>query len=154
MSKNSSYDLKIDRFKLKSSFNFAKDLGVGKEAEESVFKSLTDEELKVEVKRDDWTLRTGNIAVEFECRGKPSGVQVTESNEWWHVLSSSLTLRLETRFVKWLFESLGDKPQYIKEMGDSDGKGGKVAKSLLIPWADLLKLNKEYEKHVSNSEKN
>jgi hypothetical protein len=36
----------------------------------------------IEVKSDRQAHRTGNIYVEFESRGKPGGIAVTES-EWW-----------------------------------------------------------------------
>jgi hypothetical protein len=37
-------------------------------------------EVKFEVKEDFGGERTGNVAVEFECRGKPSGIAVTEAD--------------------------------------------------------------------------
>lgn len=36
-------------------------------------------ELKIEVKEDFTCERTGNVGVEFKCRGKPSGIFVTEA---------------------------------------------------------------------------
>jgi hypothetical protein len=39
-----------------------------------------DYEYTVEVKADRMTNRTGNICVEFECSGKPSGILTTTSN--------------------------------------------------------------------------
>ena len=40
---------------------------------------------KIEVKseRDMWQ-RTGNIAIEYESYGKPSGINVTEADYWFH----------------------------------------------------------------------
>lgn len=35
-----------------------------------------------EVKTDRMTARTGNIVVEFECSGKPSGITATEADYW------------------------------------------------------------------------
>jgi hypothetical protein len=42
---------------------------------------------KIEVKseRDMW-VRTGNICIEFESYGKPSGIAATESDFWFHNL--------------------------------------------------------------------
>ena len=43
---------------------------------------------KIEVKteRDKW-IETGNIAIEIKCRGKKSGISVTESDWWFHILT-------------------------------------------------------------------
>lgn len=38
--------------------------------------------ITVEVKNDMLHERTGNLGVEFECRGKPSGIDVTWA-DWW-----------------------------------------------------------------------
>jgi len=35
-----------------------------------------------EVKNDVMSARTGNVAIEFECRGKPSGVAVSKADVW------------------------------------------------------------------------
>jgi len=37
---------------------------------------------KFEIKDDMTASRTGNVGVEFECRGKPSGINVTEADYW------------------------------------------------------------------------
>jgi hypothetical protein len=48
---------------------------------------LGTDQAKVEVKteRDTWAT-TGNLVFEYECRGKPSGIAVTESDYWLHIL--------------------------------------------------------------------
>lgn len=40
------------------------------------------ERVTMEVKSDRLTLGTGNIAIEFECSGKPSGITTTEADHW------------------------------------------------------------------------
>ena len=41
----------------------------------------------IEVKKEDWLWeRTGNIAIEYECRGKPSGISLTKADFWVHAL--------------------------------------------------------------------
>jgi len=37
-------------------------------------------DFKFEVKEDFMTWKTGNVALEFECRGKPSGIQISEAD--------------------------------------------------------------------------
>jgi signal transduction histidine kinase len=38
----------------------------------------------VEVKADRWTQRTGNLAIEYNCSGKDSGILVTKADYWLH----------------------------------------------------------------------
>ena len=42
---------------------------------------------KVEVKTErSWWRKTGNIAIEYEFRGKPSGIDKTEAKWWFQIL--------------------------------------------------------------------
>ena len=41
-----------------------------------------DASMKVEVKADRMTGKTGNLAIEFECSGKPSGIATTDADVW------------------------------------------------------------------------
>jgi len=63
------------------------DLAFGKMGEEftqKVFEGNSKVEVKTE--RDIWK-KTGNIAIELRCKGKPSGLSTTESDVWIHLLS-------------------------------------------------------------------
>jgi len=60
--------------------DFKFDLSRGKIGEEHLAKILEDKTL--EVKTDSWIARTQNIAVEYESRGKPSGIATTEADYW------------------------------------------------------------------------
>ena len=66
---------------------FDHDLAFGKLGEDFV-KNFQSENNKIEVKteRDIWKT-TGNIAIEIRCRGKKSGISVTEAETWIHLLS-------------------------------------------------------------------
>jgi len=46
---------------------------------------LQDKKIEVKSERGMW-MRTGNIAIEFESYGKPSGIAATESDYWFHNL--------------------------------------------------------------------
>ena len=63
------------------------DLEFGKMGEEFV-SNVLEGNTKIEVKteRDIWK-RTGNVAIEIRCKGKPSGLSTTESDVWIHLLS-------------------------------------------------------------------
>jgi hypothetical protein len=39
-------------------------------------------ETKIEVKSDKQGSRTGNLAIEYECNNKPSGITTTEADYW------------------------------------------------------------------------
>ena len=44
-------------------------------------------QVTVEVKSDFMSWKTGNIAVEFSCRDKPSGIEVTQANYYVYVVN-------------------------------------------------------------------
>lgn len=86
----------------KGQYDFQKDIKTGEQGEEFVkehlinsgFKfiknhkgkeydllmSFKEKQVKYEIKTDVYPKDTGNIAIEFECRNKPSGINVTESD--------------------------------------------------------------------------
>ena len=43
---------------------------------------VPDKKIKIEVKLDTQSFRTGNVAVEHEHRGKPSALSITTSDSW------------------------------------------------------------------------
>jgi len=61
------------------------DLEYGKVREQLVADMLQDKKIEVKSERDVWQ-RTGNIAIEYESYGKPSGINATESDYWFHNL--------------------------------------------------------------------
>jgi len=46
---------------------------------------LQDKKIEVKSERDIWQ-KSGNIAIEYESYGKPSGIKATESDYWFHNL--------------------------------------------------------------------
>jgi len=141
---NPRFDLLVDKAKIKSCFNFQNDLQVGAAGESLVESIFKDKKVKLEVKKDDWAIRSGNIAIEFECRGKPSGIQTTESDFWCHVVGHYFVLVFPVDFLKRVFQDLRSDPKYVKEMGDRSPDGGRVSKAVLIPWKDLLEMFAHY----------
>ena len=61
------------------------DLQYGTVREEKIADMLTNKKIEVKSERDMW-MKTGNIAVEYECWNKPSGIKATESDYWFHNL--------------------------------------------------------------------
>ena len=63
------------------------DLKFGKMGEKFVSEVLEgNSKVEVKTERDIW-VKTGNIAIEMRCKGKPSGISTTESEVWIHLLS-------------------------------------------------------------------
>ena len=57
---------------------FSKDLSYGKKHEKLVMKSMENFELKT----DRMAHKTGNVYVEFQSRGKDSGIRSSKSDTW------------------------------------------------------------------------
>lgn len=105
----------------------------GKEAETKLASLLTGEST-MEVKRDFRSGETGNIPVEFECGGKPSGIATSEA-EWWAYCLGGKGFDDEVIVII--------KSQRLTEIADSRGRvvsggdNGRV-KMVLLKLTDLL----------------
>ena len=113
--------------------DFRYDLEVGQEGErlvDALFKSK-----RIEVKRDSWVGRTGNIAIEYESRGKPSGIATSEAEYWIIIFSreyeDKVMLVLETKRLKEVARKYL-KDGSVKYMGDSN-----TSKAVLIPLSEI-----------------
>jgi hypothetical protein len=62
------------------------DLEYGKVFEQKVADMLQNSKIEVKTERDMWS-KTGNIVIEFESRGRPSGIATTEADYWFHNLA-------------------------------------------------------------------
>ena len=104
--------------------NFKYDLEVGQAAEKEVGDMLANQ--KIEVKLDKRAVETGNIYVEYESRGKPSGVSRSEAEHYCFVVGK-LKLFIPTDRLKELIEPLkGTK--YDKRGGDNNTSKGVLLK--------------------------
>lgn len=56
--------------------------------------------LKVEVKRDRKAAQTGNLFIEYECRGKDSGIMTSEADVWTFVIGDDSLLSIFTPELK------------------------------------------------------
>tara|TARA_R100001463_G_scaffold135727_1_gene199493 strand:- start:528 stop:908 length:381 start_codon:yes stop_codon:yes gene_type:complete len=59
------------------------DLAFGQVGEKKLYDILKDE--KIEVKRDRIALKTGNMAIEYMQKGRPSGIATTEATHWCYI---------------------------------------------------------------------
>lgn len=67
----------------------------------------------IEVKEDFMAAKTGNIAVEFECRGKPSGIAVSKSDVYAYVIHENTKAELYLTDVNLLKEAI-DRGRYSR----------------------------------------
>ena len=77
--------------KRKDRKKFDIDLAYGKVREQRVADMLQNGKIEVKTERGNFNnpkswVHTGNIAIEFESYGKPSGINATESDYWFHNL--------------------------------------------------------------------
>lgn len=77
-----------------------------------------DEKVFFEVKADRMTQRTGNMAIEFECSGKPSGITATEADYWAYFIHGTKEYYLiPTDEIR---QRIADKA-YAREVKGGDG---------------------------------
>ena len=120
------------------------DLKYGQEREQRLASILDKDKNKIEVKTErDWWFKTGNIAIEVECNGKPSGIMATKADYWVHILAEGdkdyCRLIFDTRTVKRLAK------KYIGTL--KNGGDGWRSRFVLIPLAEIF-LPKNYENYL------
>ena len=117
---------------------FDLDLQYGTVREKRVADMLQDKKIEVKSERDMW-VRTGNIAIEYECYDKPSGISATEADYWFHNLCIG-----DNTFATLVF----DVPSLRKIINNLDNKrtvrGGDNGASLMY----LLNIQKLFSTDV------
>ena len=117
---------------------FDHDLEFGRLGEDFV-EAFQSKNTKIEVKteRDIWKT-TGNIAIEIMCRGKKSGISVTEAETWIHLLSYNNVI--EGGFI-FKTQLLRDKIKKLHKDGNLKlimGGDDKMSKMALLPIKELF----------------
>ena len=96
----------------KNQKKFDLDLQYGKVREKKIAEMLENKKIEVKSERDIWQT-SGNIAVEYESYGKPSGINSTESDYWFHNLcigdETFATIVFETKNLKKIINNLDYK---------------------------------------------
>ncbi len=104
---------------------FDLDLEYGKVREQQVADMLQDKKIEVKSERDVWQ-KTGNIAIEYECYGKPSGINATESDYWFHNLcigdETFATIVFDTSSLKRIINNL----DYKKSVSGGDNNASRM----------------------------
>ena len=94
---------------------------------------------RVELKSETWQWeQTGNIAIEYRCDGKPSGIATTEADYWVHELrrdgQTLVYLMFPIDRLKALARDAIQRGQFRSDAGD-DGR----FHIALIPLAEVLR---------------
>lgn len=114
---------------------FDLDLAYGQVFEKKVADILGNSKIEVKTEKDKWKT-TGNIVIEFESRGKPSGIITTESDFWFHILALddvlvSILVIPTSRLRKYIDVN---KPRVVR------GGDDMTSKLYLIKLTDLVTL--------------
>lgn len=87
----------------------------------------------VEVKTDSKAAQTGNLAVEYFCRGRPSGIETTKAKHWAFILNGAhkkeIIIIIETDRLKRL----------VRGCRSVSGGDNNVARMYLLPISDVFK---------------
>lgn len=104
---------------------FDLDLAYGKVREQQVANMLTDKKIEVKSERDLW-VKTGNIAIEYESWGKPSGIAATEADYWFHNLCigdrTFATIVFDVASLKQIIDNL----DYKRTVSGGDNNASKM----------------------------
>ena len=88
---------------------FDLDLSYGEIREDKVRDMLEGKKIEVKSERGMW-MKTGNICIEYESYGKPSGIKATESDYWFHNLcvgdKEFCTLVFDTDMLRLIIDDL------------------------------------------------
>jgi hypothetical protein len=122
-------------FKVNHDKRFDLDLAYGQVFEKKVADILGNSKIEVKTEKDKWKA-TGNIVIEYESRGKPSGIVTTESDYWIHNLAIGDTI------VCSLLIPVDKLRRYIARNNPRSVRGGDdmTSKLYLIKLTDLVTL--------------
>jgi hypothetical protein len=110
--------------------DFKFDLQVGQTYENQLAELL---QKKIEVKRDFRAMETHNIFVEYESRGKASGIATSEAQWWCYWLSEKHFVMIEKNELKILCR------KYLGTKRDVKGGDSNTSKGILLPIDEFIK---------------
>jgi len=123
---------------------FDLDLQYGKVREQEVADMLQDKKIEVKSERGVWW-KSGNIAIEYESYGKPSGIEATESDYWFHNLCLGDTTFATIVFKTDVLKNIISQLDHIRSVNGGDGYKSKMY---------LLNLEKLFSTDVIKALKN
>ena len=122
------------------------DLEYGTIREDKIAEMLTNKKVEVKSERGLW-MKTGNIAIEYQSYGKPSGIKATESDYWFHNLcigdNEYCTLVFKTEVLRTIVDSL-DTFRTVSG-GDHNASQMYLVNLQKLFSSDVIKAFKEFE---------
>ena len=101
------------------------DLQYGTIREEKIANMLTNKKIEVKSERGMW-MKTGNICIEYESYGKPSGINATEADYWFHNLCIDDNIFCTLVFEVPKLKQLIDKLDFKKSVSGGAHKASKM----------------------------
>ena len=130
------------------------DLEYGTIREEKIAEMLTNKKIEVKSEKDLWQ-KSGNICIEYESWGKPSGIRATESDYWFHNLcvgdNEFCTLVFKTDVLR----TIVDKLDTFKTVSGGDHKASRMFLVNLqkLFSSDVIKAFKEADNEKETDKK-
>ena len=106
------------------------DLKYGQLREKQVHDIFSNKKIEIKTERD-WWHKTGNIALEYECNGKPSGISATKSDYWIQILAKG-----DKNHCMLVFEVLELKKIVEKYYNDPDTLAKKISESFGFDYVE------------------
>ena len=123
--------------KFNNNKKFDIDLKYGQVREKRLANIIENKKIEVKTERD-WWRKTGNIAIEIESYGKPSGLKSTKADYWVHILADGKEDYCMLLFTVPALKKLASKyKNKWRMMGDN-----KASKCILIPLKEIFNDNK------------
>ena len=122
------------------------DLEYGTIREDKVAEMLTNKKVEVKSERGMW-MKTGNIAIEYQSYGKPSGIKATESDYWFHNLCIGDNEYCTLVFKTDVLRTIVDKLDTFKTVSGGDHNASQMYLVNLqkLFSSDVIKAFKDYD---------
>ena len=125
---------------------FDLDLEYGQIREDKIADMFQNKKIEVKSERGMW-MKTGNICIEYQSYGKPSGIATTEADYWFHNLCIDDDIFCTFIFDVPKLKQLIDKLDFKKSVCGGDNKASKMwlVNIQKLFTSDVFKTYKELE---------
>lgn len=112
------------------------DLREGEAREAALVRAMASVGHLVEHKRDHKAHDSGNVFIEYQQKGRPSGINVTTA-QWWAIeFDANAWIVIETDRLRWLCRQAWRNPANRKSGGDNNNYRG-----VTVPVRDLVRMD-------------
>lgn len=116
---------------MKHNGEFSYDLLLGQRGEGLLADILKLNGDKIEVKTDYKATRTGNLFIEYESKGKVSGLATSKADYWAFIISNEQIIIVETNKLKTLCRN--------NNLSRVNGGDSNTSKGVLLPLINIIK---------------